>query len=54
MLIKVNIMDPDPNHLKKSDPECGSWMHDPELRVHILYFFYKLISPWQSLGQHTQ
>jgi hypothetical protein len=45
MLIKFNIMDPDPNHLEKSDPECRSYMHDsdPESRVHILNFFYKFI-----------
>jgi hypothetical protein len=41
MLVKVNIMDPDPNHLEKSDPECGSYIHDPdpESRVHIPNFF---------------
>jgi hypothetical protein len=28
--------------MKKSDPECGSYMHDPdpESRVHILNFFF--------------
>jgi hypothetical protein len=53
MLVEVNIMDPDPNNLEKSDPECGSYLHDPELKVHILNFFYKLISPTQCIGQHT-
>jgi hypothetical protein len=53
MLVKVNIMDLNPNHLEKSDPECSSYVHDPELRVHILNFLYKLISPRQRIGQHT-
>jgi hypothetical protein len=55
-LVKVNITDPDPNHLEKSDLECSSYTHDPdpELRAHILNFFvYKPISPTQCIGQHA-